>query len=258
MRDQFVGDVGDFGKYGLLRRLIGLTDPETPNPDLTLGVVWYYRLDEPGNDGKFINYLCPTAENKRRYRACDPNLWDELRRLVQSGNRFVRCVEQPLISPAGTQYFRDLLSFDGIPAGRQRRQHRSDWLQCALRATEGADIVFLDPDNNIRPDENGKFGKDGPKFTYPDEIKAFWDRGQSVMVYHQLNRNGTADVQICEMSDRLLEISGVEPIPLRFHRGTARAFFIILQPQHRERIGARIRRMLTSPWGQHFTEAVCP
>lgn len=248
MRDQFVGDVGDFGKYGLLRRLI--------DPDLTLGVVWYYRKDEPGNDGKFTTYLCPTAENKRRYRTCDPDLWDELRRLVKSGKRLVRCVEQSPVLPEGTRYFRDLLSFDGIPAGRQRRQHRADWLQRALSATEGADIVFLDPDNNIRPDENGKFGKDGPKFAYLDEIRAFWNRGQSVVVYHQLNRNRTANVQICEMSDRLLEISGVEPLSLRFHRGTARAFFVVPQPQHRERIEARIEEMLTGPWGRHFTE-VC-
>ena len=254
MRDQFVSDIGDFGKYGLLRCLTGLTDPETPVPDLTLGVVWYYRCDEAGNDGKFIRYLCPTAENERRYRACDPDLWDELRQLVESGNRFVRCVEQSSILPTGTRYFRDLLSFGGIPAGDQRWQHRSDWLERALRATKGADIVFLDPDNNVSPHEQEKYRQNGPKYAYLDEIKAFWDRGQSVVVYHQLNRNRTAGVQISEMSDRLLELSGVGPIALRFHRGTARVFFVIPQPQHRERIEARIRRMLTSPWGQCFTE----
>ena len=102
MRDQFVGDVGDFGKYGLLRRLIGLTNPETPVPDLTLGVVWYYRRDEPGDDTNLVD---------RNRRACDPDLWDELGKLIQPSNRLVRRIEQSQILSAGTRYFRDLLSF---------------------------------------------------------------------------------------------------------------------------------------------------
>ena len=252
MRDQFVGDVGDFGKYGLLRRLTGLTDPETPTPDLTLSVVWYYRHDDAGNDGKFIKYLCPNYHDCAKYETCDPELWRILGDLVRNGNRFVRCVEQSPILPGGSLYFRDLLSFDGIPAGKQRRQHRSDWLQCALRATEDADIVYLDPDNNIRPGENGKFGEDGPKFAFLDEIKAFWDRGQSVVVYHHTNMQGTVDEQMRETAGRLRQELGAEPISLRWRSFQTRAFFVIPQPQHRERIAARIRRMLTGPWGRHF------
>ena len=38
MQDRFVGDIGDFGKYGLLRALTG-TYPEA-EPRLSLGVVW--------------------------------------------------------------------------------------------------------------------------------------------------------------------------------------------------------------------------
>ena len=39
MQNQYVGDIGDFGKYGLLRAISG--DP------LRLGVVWYLFPDEP-------------------------------------------------------------------------------------------------------------------------------------------------------------------------------------------------------------------
>lgn len=249
MRDQFVGDVGDFGKYGLLRRLI--------DPDLTLGVVWYYRKDIPGECGKFIQYLHPNYHDRAKYETCDPDLWRILGDLVRNGKRFVRCVEQSSILPEGTRYFRNLLSFDGIPAGKQRRQHRSDWLRRALRATEGADIVFLDPDNNIRPDEKDKFGKDGPKYAYLDEIKAFWERGQTVVVYHHTNFNGTVDSQIREAAERLRNELGAEPVSLRWRGFQTRAFFVVPQKRHRERIEVRIREMLTGPWGQHFTE-VCP
>ena len=42
MQDRYVGDIGDFGKYGLLRALCGR--------DLYLGVVWYLIPDEGGLD----------------------------------------------------------------------------------------------------------------------------------------------------------------------------------------------------------------
>ena len=254
MRDQFVGDVGDFGKYGLLRRLIGLTDPDTPTPDLTLGVVWYYRRNVAGEDGKFVQYLKLDYYDRARYERCDPELWSILGDLVCNGKRFVCCVEQSATLPEGTRYFRDLLSFEGVPSGKRRQQHRSDWLQRALHATEGADIVFLDPDNNIRLDERYKYDENGPKYAYLDEIRAFWERGQSVVVYHQLNRNRTAEAQITEMSDCLSGVSGVDPIPMWFRRGTSRVFFVIPQDEHRDQIETRITEMLEGPWGQHFTD----
>ena len=247
MRDQFVGDVGDFGKYGLLRRL---TDP-----DLTLGVVWYYRPDKPKDPGgRFTQYLKHDFHDRAKYESCDPELWQILEELVRNDKRYVRCVEQSLILPAGTKYFRDTLDYTGIKPGDPRKQFRADWLQRALQATEGADIAFLDPDNNVAHLDPKKYQIEGPKYAYLDEVKAFWDRGQSVVVYHQLNRIGTAEAQISQMYDCLFGMSGVKPIPMWFRRGTSRTFFVVPQPEHRERIEERIKRMLAGPWGKHFPE----
>ena len=66
MQDPYVGDVGDLGKHGLLRRLSGLTDPDGPEPHYKIGLVWYWHFDEkhpPSNkkkmsaDGRHISYL---------------------------------------------------------------------------------------------------------------------------------------------------------------------------------------------------------
>ena len=79
MRNQFVADIGDFGKYGLLRSLCGITDPTVTIPDIKLGVVWYTHPDMPGDTGgKHIEYLCP-AKVKETHRECDPDLWEALR-----------------------------------------------------------------------------------------------------------------------------------------------------------------------------------
>lgn len=48
MQDKFVADIGDFGKYGLLRTLAGI-EPKA-RPGYRLGVVWYF-----GDDGKLHN-----------------------------------------------------------------------------------------------------------------------------------------------------------------------------------------------------------
>ena len=72
MQDRFVGDIGDFGKYGLLRALTGIY-PEA-KPSLSLGVVWYLNVKEPDSrgDGQRLRYL----DNPDHFRDCDPELFD--------------------------------------------------------------------------------------------------------------------------------------------------------------------------------------
>ena len=73
MQDRYTGDVGDFGKYGLLRCLRG--------PDaapLRLGVVWY-RTDsdivdaDPVNDGKHVAYSATAGTSGRSGPAIRPS-----------------------------------------------------------------------------------------------------------------------------------------------------------------------------------------
>ena len=73
MQNRYVGDVG---KFGLLRRLRGLTDPKTDAPDLKVGLVWYLHPDECRNsDGRHTSYLTPIDPNPEEYGACDSVLW---------------------------------------------------------------------------------------------------------------------------------------------------------------------------------------
>ena len=57
MKNQYLGDVGDYGKYGLLRYLA--------NNDIRIGVNWYLTADDGSNDGKFVSYL--NKDEDRRY-----------------------------------------------------------------------------------------------------------------------------------------------------------------------------------------------
>ena len=65
MQDGLVGDFGDFTKYGLLRQLFGKPeDPQTRDPYLRLGVVWYFnqtgaKLKCHLNEYSHLQYLDP-------------------------------------------------------------------------------------------------------------------------------------------------------------------------------------------------------
>ena len=112
MRNQFIADVGDFGKYGLLRALCGISPPSDPR--LSLNVVWYR------NEGKQFDYV----EQPKKFADCDPELFQDLKTLVHDDSRTVESIER-----------------SGI-LGPETRFH-------AQPSTGESDIVFLDPDTGL-------------------------------------------------------------------------------------------------------------
>ena len=77
MQDRYTGDIGDFGKLGLLRIL--------QSRSLTIGVNWYLTPDEDHNDdGKHTKYL-----KDESYRKYDEALWLELNQIVDAKQRRV-------------------------------------------------------------------------------------------------------------------------------------------------------------------------
>ena len=84
MRDSYVADVGDFGKYALLRALVG--------DDLRLGVLWCCNSEpDSTQDGRFTAYP--------ELRACDPDLYDRLAQLLKAKQRSLAHVESNRLLP---------------------------------------------------------------------------------------------------------------------------------------------------------------
>ncbi|SPE59260.1 hypothetical protein SBV1_3080002 [Verrucomicrobia bacterium] len=132
MQDRFIGDIGDFAKYGLLRALAGVHPQEAP--ELSLGVVWYRVPDSN------INYL----NDPQGPGNCDPPLFGELKRLVGSNQRTIAAIEQAPIWPRGTNFFR-LQAVKRVPSAES-----DPWLDAAVNEVGKCKLVFLDPDNEKR------------------------------------------------------------------------------------------------------------
>ena len=86
MQDNYVGDIGDYGKYGLLRAIC--------SEGISLSVNWYKVTPKKlghQDDGKYIGYL----SKSQIYRAYDCPLFDSLHEIVCLDNdRRIQRVEE--------------------------------------------------------------------------------------------------------------------------------------------------------------------
>ena len=238
MQNRYTGDIGDFGKIGLLRYF---------EREFTPGVNWYLTPDETHNgDGRHIGYL-----QKDEFRLCDQQLWTELRQIVDLDKRQVSELERPEILQA--KFYRQMLDFRGIPKN-EREVQRWEWHTMAMQKLRGCDIVFVDPDNGLMvPSADGT--SKGNKFVLPFELAEYYRAGASVIYYQHKARR--PDEFYVAQNHQLVE-SGAFPgavgVGLKFKTTSQRYYFFLIQPRHTAMIERAIGRMMTSPWGKHFEQ----
>lgn len=178
-------------------------------------------------------HRCP-HHRPRGYRPTDPELYDKLKQLVADGDRSVQAVRKRNLLPPDTHFYEEPLTLSHLPKGTTeaiaaRHAHRQKWLAGALKATEGCALVFFDPDNGLEVQSVRTHHDKGPKFTFYDELKPFWDRGQSLVIYQHKNMHESAEAQITsrtqELQDRLGFKGNVEAH--YFPKFGGRIFFLV-------------------------------
>ena len=222
MQDNYVGDIGDYGKYGLLRAIV--------SQKLELAVNWYKvwpkKLFEKGikrrtacnkqNDGKYVSYL----DKPEQYRYYDPELFDCLVNLVKT-ERSIEKLETSNILKA--QFFSEPLT------GAQR----PEWHKRALLATAGADVVFLDPDNGLQTPSMYQRGYARDKHATWQEVKDYYRRGQSVVLYQhrpQMMKKENCIQKVLAFERSFLQAEST--LLLEYPRYTNRYYFIFAHQVH--------------------------
>ena len=140
MKNQYFGDVGDFGNYGLLSAI--------SSSGMKIGVNWYLTHNDDKTDGKFIDYL-----NKSEFVDSDVELADFLKGCLDLGRRNVSELKN-FKRFTGFEYHDDILELKHIKAlsesGRRKRLDlRTKWFEDSLIRLSGCDLIFCDPDNGI-------------------------------------------------------------------------------------------------------------
>ncbi len=236
MQNRYTGDIGDFGKLGLLRRL---------SARLSIGVNWYLIPDESHNgDGQHIDYLTKSA-----FQTCDPPLFDALAQIIASNRREVAALEDSAILSA--VYHSDVLDFYRSTK-LERETIRAAWHQNALAKLKDCELVFADPDNGLVVPSV----EDGPKsnkYVLPSELADYYRQGSSVVYYQHKAR--LPDELHIQKHRRLMD-SGAFPgaggAGLKFVSTSQRFYFFLLQPKHITSAATCIGRMLASPWSKYF------
>lgn len=228
MQDRYAGDIGDFGKFGMLRALA--------SEGFSIGVNWY-KFETPEqelavNDGM---KLIPD-----KLATCDSLLADALRAISISPNRSIRALEDAKLIP-NAQYYSEV-----VPV-----KDRLDWHENALRALEGSDLVFLDPDNGLLVKSVGKRSVKSPKYTFYEEVADYIARGQSVVVYNHRSRKKPA-IYFDEIYGKLLAAvpDACGTTAITFPKGSVRDYFAISASSiHEAHIAYAFNRLFAGKWG---------
>lgn len=236
MQDRYAGDVGDFGKLGMLRKI--------SNARLKVGVNWYltYKPEEHSNeDGKHIGYL-----NDKSFRECDDELLESLRAVI-SGRRSIAALEHAdLITNA--RYYSEILKSGNISSFS-----RIDWHEKSRMVLADSDIIFCDPDNGLLVKSVSLSSSKSDKYVTDDELIAYYQMGKSVVFYnHRCREKEKTYLKRFTPLQERHELLNATWKGLKFVRGTVRDYFFILQPHHVNQIEAVIKNINQSNWSKHF------
>ena len=240
MKAQYLGDIGDFGKVLLLSAITSL--------GLKVGVNWVLTENDEGSDGKHRDYpwygvrhkannphypLKRTRDDPRNCLAC---CCDEqiLRKIVPLAikareKRSIGDLESLLLDvlPDRPMFFRDIY---------QEGETRRSKIESCLEKLDLCELVFFDPDNGIILTDAP--AACSPKHIYLDELRACWRLHKSLLVYQHWPRPTVgvpAHMRLVESElRRALKDSKLMCLSLR--RCAGRTYFLIIHPDHHERI----------------------
>ena len=239
MKNQYVGDVGDYGKYGLLRFFIG--------QGIRVGVNWYLTPNDGSGDGGHTKYL-----NHSEMRMYDPNLFDFLRTIVDANERTVQMVEQSGILKNAV-FYHEQMNFDSMP-WQKRTEAREQWHQEALAALNGADLIFADPDNGLSDRKPSL--KYTQKFILPHEVQDYYRQEKQVVYYHHRPRKNKAD-WLADKTRMKQFLPDARLLAISFNRWTCRSYIFVLHPEEFERYRKAVHQFLSSVWGTKTVNGKC-
>lgn len=235
MKNQYVGDIGDYGKYALLRAFAS---------HYRIGVNWYLTENDQSNDGNMRAYLSNPS-----MRIYDPELYDSMKRFNAPQHRDVALIESAgLISEA--IFYSDILKSESLSVD-ERYQFRDTWHQQALKTLQCADLVFCDPDNG--PLGSKSVGnKQSEKFVSLAELSDYYNRGHNVVYYCQKARRNDAQWERTK-KEMLTKVSDASIIVLTFHSIPQRSYIFVVHPCDKAKYKAIIDSFL-QVWTGPFTE----
>lgn len=249
MKNQYVGDIGDYGKYGLLRFLAG--------NGIKIGVNWYLTENDGTNDGEINKYLGIYKKNRypeniiEQYKRYDSELFEKLQPIVAKGKNKKRVQDiknNDIILNA--VFFDDKLEKNEGQSVARRKELRDTWHENALKklSDESIELIFADPDNGTLNPKMKPSIKNGEKYATLDELSKYYNKGKNVVYYcHKARRSKD------KWKEKKNEFKAFCPdakiIVLTFRYGTQRSFIFAVHLENYDKYNKLINDFLKTDWG---------
>ena len=233
MQDTYVGDIGDFGKFVLLRRL--------EKEGFKIGINWY-KTDLPGalKDGDYeIPCLFDNSE--------EGEIAKQLRGLFDAKSPPLRSIEalENLKLIGSNCYYHAAVPQTGVD--------RKHWYEESKKKFQDCNLVFLDPDNGLQVNSVKENSKKSVKYVYTREIMDYLknENCKCVMFYNHRSRI-KPDQYFLEKQRRLEEGMNSDHYlvaHITFPRQTIRDYFAVCKDKEAHAIiRAAFDKILESQW----------
>lgn len=237
MKNQYVGDIGDYGIYALFQFLV--------NKGIKLGVNWYLTENDYTNDGKYTGYL-----NNEKYRKYDESLYDFLKTIASSSKKTVQLIEQSHMLGKDITFYHKILTYEGKEDWKERVAYRNDWHKEALQTLKASEIIFMDSDNGMIGAKSIT-SKDGVKYIAPKEVYDYYKRGQGVIYYNQRGR-----YKLEQWKNKILQMRELCPdakiFAMIYRGGTQRGYIFVMHPEQERQIINMCKAFLNTNWKELF------
>ena len=214
MKNQYVGDIGDYIKYALLRAVM------KAEPDKKLGVAWYLTGKDNTTHGSHIDYL----DSPEKWDCLDKDVFDCLKKLVFDNMRSVEAVKKSGLLK-GAKFFSEKLQ-----AGTDGAESRDKWFKQLQERLESCDIIFADPDIGLK-NPSSKTPLSETHITLQEAAKLVKKRKRIGIFYHHYNHSESHKMQLQKWRTRLKHECNAEVVALHWRAYSSRAFFIV-NPTH--------------------------
>jgi hypothetical protein len=176
-----------------------------------------------------------------------------LKIIVDDDERKISALEKGGLLPDSTLYYSEPVPYESKSLD-QKKINREQWFENSKTVLKNSDIVFLDPDNGIRPFNVRKTQMKAIKYAFDDEINEYYQEGKSVILY---NHRDYSPKQRYDR-DKLLRIKDFIHSDtfavLRFKRISVRDYVFLMQKKHKELFMELLNRMLSKPYNYLFEQ----
>lgn len=235
MKNQYVADIGDFGKYSLLRAFC--------KEGIAVGVNWYLTDKDESNDGKATQYL-----QSGQLRHYEPAVFDALKEINDNPDKTIIDVQNSGILP-GARFYDAMLKPDGKP--KERAEERKQWFEKSIDALADSELIFMDPDNGLL--EAGDAGKlHAEKYVLVTEVEAYYNAGKNVVYYCHRGRRSLG-AWLNYISLMFERIPDALPVVMTYRKGSSRSYIFLIHPEFYKRY-RKILDAFRSNWYRLFSE----